>query len=71
MSLSVVELTLTAVETQAGKLIAFVALPVPAAARWSGIPTERRLSMTSLMGSPSQEEVAGPPLTFRLVAAKG
>jgi hypothetical protein len=65
----VVELTVTVVETQAGKLIALVALSFPAETT-VGIPTERRLSMISLMGSPSQDEAARPPLTLRLAAAK-
>ena len=69
-SLLVVELTLTAVDTQAGKLIAFVAPAFPADTI-VGIPTERRLSMISLMGSPSQDDdEVGPPLTWRLAAAK-
>ena len=48
------EPTLTVVETQAGKLMAPVALSFPAATTVA-MPTERRLSMIFLIGSPSQD----------------
>ena len=65
----VVEPTLTVVETQAGKLMAPVALSFPAETT-VGMPAERRLSMIVLIGSPSQGAVESPPLRFRLAAAK-
>ena len=68
-SVFVVEPTLTAVETQAGALREFDDPPFPEAATVA-IPTDLRLSMIGLYGSPSQFDEKRPSPRLRFAAAK-
>lgn len=67
-SLSVVELTLMALEMQAGYESAARDPPLPAAITVA-TPTDRRLSMAGFRLSPSQAVVLEPPPRLRLTAA--